>query len=99
MSTQSQRRTSSNKPSAQGANVNGFHQPLETEQIAAVSPWTKSSLSHANGNCVEIANLSGGQVGMRHSKDVTGPVLRIESSEWKAFLRGIRNGEFDFYTE
>jgi hypothetical protein len=55
-------------------------------------------MSHANGNCVEIADLSDGQVGIRDSKDVTGPVLGIPSSEWKAFLGGIRNGEFDFYS-
>ena len=78
--------------------MDGFHQPLETEEIAAISPWTKSSMSHANGNCVEIADLSDGQVGIRDSKDVTGPVLGIPSSEWKAFLGGIRNGEFDFYS-
>jgi hypothetical protein len=77
--------------------VNGFHKPLETEKIAAISPWLKSSLSHANGNCVEIADLSNGQVGMRDSKDVTGPMLDFPSEEWKAFLGGIRNGEFNFY--
>lgn len=76
--------------------MNRFHWPLETEEMAAVSLWTKSSLSHANGNCVEIADLPDRQVGMRDSKDVTGPVLGIPASEWKAFLGGIRNGEFDF---
>jgi Domain of unknown function (DUF397) len=57
--------------------------------------WTKSSLSHANGNCVEVADLPGGQVGMRDSKDVSGPVLLLAPEEWRAFLRGARNGEFD----
>jgi Domain of unknown function (DUF397) len=79
--------------------VDGFHQPQGPGNIAAVTVWTKSSLSHVNGNCVEIADLPDGQVGMRHSKDVTGPVLGILSSEWKAFLGGIRNGEFDFLSE
>jgi len=78
--------------------VNGFHQPLEPGNTAAVTSWTKSSLSHVNGNCVEIADLSGGRVGMRDSKDVTGPVLGISSSEWKAFLGGIRNNEFEFHS-
>lgn len=77
--------------------MNGFYQPLEREETATASSWTKSSLSHANGNCIEIADLSDGQVGMRDSKDVTGPMLGITSSEWKAFLGGIRNGEFDSY--
>jgi hypothetical protein len=78
--------------------VNGSHQSREQGNIAAVTSWTKSSLSHVSGNCVEIADLSDGQVGMRHSKDATGPVLEISFSEWKAFLGGIRNGEFDFYS-
>jgi Domain of unknown function (DUF397) len=78
--------------------VNGFHQPLEPGNAVAVTPWTKSSLSHVNGNCVEIAKLSDGQVGMRHSKDVTGPVLEIAAAEWKALLGGIRNGEFDSHS-
>ncbi|HEX4093263.1 MAG TPA: DUF397 domain-containing protein [Trebonia sp.] len=60
--------------------------------------WTKSSLSHANGNCVEIADIADGQVGMRDSKDVTGPVLGITPEEWRAFLGGVRNGEFDNFT-
>jgi hypothetical protein len=75
--------------------VDGFHWPQETEEITTVSPWAKSSLSHANGNCVEIADLSDGQVVMRHSKDITGPVLGWPSAEWKAFLGGVRNGEFN----
>jgi Domain of unknown function (DUF397) len=58
-------------------------------------PWTKSSLSHVNGNCVEVADIEGGQVGMRHSKDTAGPVLGFPPEEWRAFLGGVRNGEFD----
>jgi hypothetical protein len=57
--------------------------------------WTKSSLSHANGNCVEVANLPDGHVGMRDSKDVGGPVLLFTLEGWHAFLHGARNGEFD----
>ena len=67
------------------------------EPIGSVgaSPWIKSSLSHANGNCVEVADLPGGQVGMRDSKNASGPVLRFPPEEWRAFLHGVRNGEFD----
>ena len=57
--------------------------------------WVKSSLSFSNGNCVEVASLGGGQIGVRDSKDVTGPVLRFTPGEWRAFLGGARNGEFD----
>lgn len=57
--------------------------------------WVKSSLSFANGNCVEVAALPGNEVGIRSSRDVQGPVLRFTPAEWHAFLGGVRNGEFD----
>jgi hypothetical protein len=57
--------------------------------------WIKSSLSYANNNCVEVADLPEGGVGVRNSRDREGPVLRFTSDEWDAFLGGVRNGEFD----
>jgi hypothetical protein len=61
------------------------------------SHWIKSSLSYSNSNCVEVAGLPDGKVGVRHSKDSEGPVLRFTSDEWHAFLGGVRNGEFDSF--
>jgi hypothetical protein len=57
--------------------------------------WVKSSLSFSNSNCVEVASLPGGGVGVRDSKDPGGPVLRFTPGEWQAFLGGVQNGEFD----
>lgn len=57
--------------------------------------WLKSTLSAANGDCVEIASLTEGLIGIRDSKDTTGPVLRFTPREWDAFVGGVRNGEFD----
>src|ERR1700761_5747633 len=57
--------------------------------------WIKSSLSFANGNCVEVADLSGGEIGVRNSRDAAGAVLRFTPDEWHAFIGGVRNGEFD----
>jgi hypothetical protein len=57
--------------------------------------WIKSSLSFSNGNCVEVASLPEGEIGVRNSRDAQGPVLRFTSDEWYAFLGGVRNGEFD----
>jgi hypothetical protein len=57
--------------------------------------WIKSSLSYANGNCVEVASLPRGTVGVRNSRDATGPVLVFTPDEWHCFLGGVRNGEFD----
>jgi len=59
--------------------------------------WVKSSLSFANGNCVEVADLGNGITGVRNSRDSGGPVLRFTPGEWRAFLGGVRNGEFDHF--
>ncbi len=59
--------------------------------------WTKSSLSFSNGNCVEVASLPEGGIGVRDSKDAEGPVLRFTPGEWHAFIGGVRTGEFDSF--
>jgi Domain of unknown function (DUF397) len=56
--------------------------------------WMKSSLSFANGDCVQVAQLPHGRVGVRNSKDPRGPVLSFTQPEWAAFIGGVRNGEF-----
>jgi hypothetical protein len=60
-----------------------------------LTPWTKSSFSFANGNCVEVANLQGGGIGVRDSKDTEGLHLYFTPDEWNAFLGGVKGGEFD----
>ena len=57
--------------------------------------WVKSSLSFANGNCVEVADLPGSEIGVRNSRDAEGSVLRFTPDEWHAFIGGVHNGEFD----
>jgi hypothetical protein len=61
--------------------------------------WVKSSLSFSNSNCVEVANLPGGGIGVRDSKDPEGPVLRFTPGEWHAFIGGAQNGEFDRFAQ
>jgi hypothetical protein len=53
----------------------------------------ESSLSFANGGCVQVAKLADGRIGVRDSKDPAVPVLRFSPSEWAAFI-GAANGEF-----
>ncbi|MET9290787.1 DUF397 domain-containing protein [Streptomyces sp. NPDC003077] len=54
--------------------------------MAPESTWYKSSYSGGTGNsCVEIARLTDG-VGVRDSKDVGGPALRVRASAWTAFV-------------
>jgi len=62
---------------------------------ASQTRWLRSSLSFANGDCVEVAKLADGSVGMRDSKDPAGPVLSFTPSEWAAFVVGVRTGEFN----
>ncbi|WP_433634371.1 DUF397 domain-containing protein [Nocardia sp. CA-120079] len=58
--------------------------------------WFKSSRSSGtSGECVEVAHLDGGMVGVRDSKSPTGPALVFTPSEWDAFTAGVNHGEFD----
>ncbi|MEC3997857.1 DUF397 domain-containing protein [Actinacidiphila sp. DG2A-62] len=59
--------------------------------------WFKSSYSDNGGTCVEIAaNLAGsrGVVPVRDSKDPHGPVLDFSTTEFAAFVAGIKSGDF-----
>jgi Domain of unknown function (DUF397) len=57
--------------------------------------WIKSTRSFSNSNCVEIARLPGGHIGVRDSKSPHGPVLRFTTAQWDTFTAGVRNGDFD----
>ncbi|WP_228001035.1 DUF397 domain-containing protein [Nocardia australiensis] len=57
--------------------------------------WFKSSRSSGGKECVEVAFLDGGHVGVRDSKNPTGPALVFTPGEWDAFTTGVNGGEFD----
>ncbi|MFI6775392.1 DUF397 domain-containing protein [Nocardia sp. NPDC050412] len=57
--------------------------------------WFKSTRSAGNSECVEVAFLDEGTVGLRDSKNPAGPVLVFTPGEWDAFTAGVSDGEFD----
>ncbi|MCX4659143.1 DUF397 domain-containing protein [Streptomyces uncialis] len=57
--------------------------------------WIKSSDSQGIGNCVEAARLPGGGVAVRNSRDASGPALVYTAEEVRAFIAGVKRGEFD----
>ncbi|KIZ17322.1 DUF397 domain-containing protein [Streptomyces natalensis] len=55
--------------------------------------WEKSSFSEGLDNCVEVAQLPGGAVAVRDSKNPHRKALRFTAAEWSAFRSGIEAGE------
>ena len=76
---------------AAGGLVGGGREELPGNTV--VPAWRKSSYSGCNGNCVEVAELSPGLIGVRDTKDAAhGPVLLVRTASWKSFLESIKNG-------
>lgn len=61
----------------------------------SVVNWFKSSHSSGQTECVEVAWLDGGGVGVRNSKNPTGPALIFTPGEWDAFTASVTDGEFN----
>jgi hypothetical protein len=64
--------------------------------MRSVSPsnifWRKSSYSAANGDCVEVAELANGYIGVRDSKDISLPALRFTPTRWQMFVGEVKHG-------
>jgi hypothetical protein len=59
--------------------------------------WRTSSFSGSGGassGCVEVAALPGGGVAVRDTKDRSRAAHRHSAPAWRAFLAGVRAGEF-----
>ncbi|MFF2850549.1 DUF397 domain-containing protein [Streptomyces sp. NPDC058001] len=69
---------------------------IPAPELAPEDAWYKSSYSDSTGtNCVEIADLTAthGVLGVRDSKDPSGPALRFGPAEWSSFVGLIRTGK------
>jgi hypothetical protein len=67
---------------------NGAHFP----QSPDFAQWRKSSYSGYNGNCVEVADLAAGRIGVRDSKAGAGsPVLEFARADWAVFLASVKD--------
>ncbi|MFF5131198.1 DUF397 domain-containing protein [Streptomyces syringium] len=55
--------------------------------------WRKSSVSGAEHNCVEVADLANGTVAIRDSKDPRRTPLRFHAAEWATFRQSLISGD------
>ncbi|MBW4719061.1 DUF397 domain-containing protein [Saccharothrix obliqua] len=70
------------------------HNGMSAAELPEVT-WRKSARSGAKGNCVELAELAGGEIAVRNSRFPDGPALVYTRAEIAAFVAGARDGEFD----
>ncbi len=59
--------------------------------------WRKSTRSGAGsggGQCVEVAPLGNGHVAVRDSKNPHGSEHAFGAREWRAFVVGIKRGDY-----
>jgi Domain of unknown function (DUF397) len=59
-------------------------------QVPAFVDWFKSSRSEPSEGCVEVAfTPDHAVVGVRDSKDPTGPYLAVTAHDWATFIRDL----------
>ncbi len=68
---------------------------LNWDDLVAAA-WRKSRRSIGNGECVEVAPLTGVVV-VRDSVDPQGPILQYPAVSWRSFLAATKEGNFDSF--
>ncbi|MGK8525440.1 DUF397 domain-containing protein [Nocardia asteroides] len=64
-----------------------------TAEVSGIR-WFKSQHSGDAESCVEVAWLDAGRVGVRDSKNPTGPALIFTPGGWDAFTARVKVGGF-----
>ncbi len=57
--------------------------------------WRKSTRSNGTANCVEFCELQGDRAVRDSKAGESGPVLIFPTSEWAAFIQGVKDGKFN----
>jgi hypothetical protein len=74
------------------------HAVASPEELAHVRWHISTKSDNGGGSCVEAGPLAdgSGRVAVRHSHHPNGQVIVYTRTEWKAFIGGVKDGEFDF---
>jgi len=74
--------------------MNEIYNGMSAPELRGVI-WQKSHYSNGSGNCVEVAQLPSGEIAVRNSRHRDGPALIYTRAEVDAFVRGVKDGDFD----
>jgi hypothetical protein len=67
-----------------------------TAELLESAAWRKATRSGEAGDCIEVAPLGNGQVGLRDSEHPEKAPYVFSPSAWAAFIDGVKKGEFNF---
>jgi hypothetical protein len=72
----------------------GVYSGMPASGIQGVN-WRKSRRSNPSGNCVELAELGGGAIAVRDSRQRSGPALIYSRTEIAILIGRVRRGTLD----
>ena len=61
--------------------------------------WVKSSASANGAECVKLKALSNGEIALGSTRLTDAEPIPYTKAELRAFLAGVKNGEFDYLAE
>jgi hypothetical protein len=67
---------------------------MSQDKVSHTGTTWHTALACNGGTCVRVA-VNGQEVLIGDSKEPAGPVLTYSFSEWRDFLAGAKNGDFD----